>query len=373
MIVKSIAPLIAAATGKSVPVQPEQPSPMRDAMAQRITPIASGDYSTFASSMGLPSGVGYSTQGLSPKGKYSGFNTASDLETAISGQAYAQNEQANAWAEGLKSLATKRAEQISSDQYMLGQQALPVTRLANDMNPQTQLPAEIVALRRSQLAQVAPVVQEQYQKALGTYQQVQDTPISQYAQAIATKQYGMNPALAAGTFGTEYDAKAINNLLNQQSMENTGLPLDAYKAALAQQRGDLTWQSTQNNLNNEKYLADVSKATAVDAKKLATASNLNPEQLAGVVGNDYAVEGGTTTFVEQAQNAQVLMGQGKYSDAYANAKSLMANPSTATLGQALLGYINMMSQMANLGGSRSINASAYASAMPASSTDITGP
>jgi hypothetical protein len=364
MIVKSIAPLMAAATGKPIVTEPEEPSPLRDAMSSRIMPAATGDYSTFATSMGLPSTVNYSTQGLSPKGKYSGFNTASDLETAISGQAYSQNQQANAWAEGLRSLATKRAEQVSSDEYMLGQQALPASRLANEPSRMTQLPAETVAYRRSQLAQVAPQVQEQYQRALGTYQQVQDTPMSQYAQAIATRQYGMNPALAAGTFGTEYDVKAMNNLLNQQSMESTGLPLDAYKAAIAQQRGDLNWQSTQRSLNNEKYLADVSAATAVDAKKLATASNLSPEQLAGVVGSTYQIEGGSTTFVDEALNIQALMGEGKYNDAYGNARALIADPATSSLGMALLGYVNMLAQMANLGGSRAINASAYASAIP---------
>lgn len=365
---------MAAATGKPIVTEPEEPSPLKDAMTSRIMPAATGDYSTFAQSMGLPGNVGYSTQGLSAKGKYSGFNTASDLETAIAGQAYSQNEQANAWAEGLKSLATKRAEQISSDEYTLGQQALPITRLAGDLNVMPQLPADIVAYRRANLAQVAPQVREQYDRALTTSQQVQDTPMSQYARAIATRQYGMNPALAAGTFGTEFDVEAMKNMLDQQSMEQTGLPLDAYKAALAQQRSDASWVKTQRELTNDQYLADISRATAIDAKRLAAASNLSPEQLAGIVGNQYAIEGGSTTFIEQAQNAQELMGRGKYNDAYANARALLANPDTSSLGMALLGYVNMMAQMANLGGSRSINASAYANAMPPGSTDsITGP
>lgn len=359
MIAKSIAPLIAAATGKPVKAEEPTASPMGEAFSQRLMP-ASGDYASFSQSMGLPGQVGYSSAGLSPKGKYSGFNTGSDLETAITGQAYSQNEAANAWAQNLKSLAEQRVGRMDEDRKSLNISS--VNRLggvfSRDLAKQ-QLPVEILQYRREMLDEAQPIVQQEYQKALRTSEQVEETPMSQYARAIATKQYGMNPALAAGTFGTDFDVQAYEDLRNEQAMGETGMPYDAYRTALEDQYKTEQRALAAETATSKAKSAEVSKALGINADRLATASNMTAPQLYETIGRTYNYDGQEVTFNDQASAALQLMAEGKQTEALANAQILLSNPETNPLGMALLGYVNMLNQMMNLGGGRALGAEAY--------------
>lgn len=362
MIVNSKAKLKEAATG--VPAPPE-PSPLDStlgtALLSRIQPTAT--YGDWAKSQGLGAGVPVTGMGLSSKGKYGGYYTSTDLETAITGEAMARNAEANAYAQNMRDLAAKRQEQV--------QQTLTSQLRGLGNVPSGDRMAH-------QTASASPQAKELYDWATGrqgaldqtvqTASQIESTPVSDYARAIATQRYGMNPALAAGTFGPAYDAKMYEALNDQAYMQEYGMPYSAYKEQKATDEAALGKKLAQEKLARDEMdrqrLAYTSAAIGADATKLASASGLTPEQiydttskehvLGYVDKNDKPIEtipgepipAGAipvkATFGQLAATALSDIQNGDYESARQTASSLLYSPGTETLGRLLSGYVNQL-------------------------------
>lgn len=360
MIVNSKAKLKEAATG--IPAPPE-PSPLDStlgsALLSRIQPTAT--YSDWSKSQGLGGGVPVTGMGLSPKGKYGGFYTSTDLETAISGEAMARNAEANAYAQSMRDLAAKQQEQIGNT---VSSQLRAMQGTENYMGPV----GPGTSAKAKELQDWATGRQNALGQNVEIASQIESTPMSDYARAIATQRYGMNPALAAGTFGPGYDAKMYEALNDQAYMQAYGMPYSAYKEQKAADEAAFGKQLAQEKLSRDEMdrqrLAFTSQAIGVDATKLASASGLTPEQiydttskehvLGYVDANDKPIEtipgepipAGAipvkATFGQLAATALSDIQNGDYESARQTAASLLYSPGTETLGRLLSGYVNQL-------------------------------
>lgn len=284
MIANSKAKLIEAATGKApTPPTPPIATPKGQALLGTISPQST--YEDFLVGADLVSPVA-PTQGLSSKGRYGGFYTAGDLETAITGEAWQRNAAAADWAQSLRDLAMKSTGQLKT----VAQQTNPQAALRQRLDLLTTNPASPKA---AQLGQQRNMVepwteadQEYYDLAGQTYRQklkaeetagmVEQTPLSAYARAIATQRYGMNPALAAGTFGTEYDIEA-QKALRDEAYYNRGFA--GYEDFLKQQ--ELEYKMGERAASEEEDVLDRALATGdVGSVEAAMAEfGLEPAQL----------------------------------------------------------------------------------------------
>lgn len=203
-------------------------------------------YSSIMGGLGIGSTPDYG-QGLSKKGKYGGFYTASDLESAIGGRAV---DTRSMLSSSLRGLAESRYQQLNPmyKQYGLGV-ALPggQTGALAQMVGKTGKPGFVsqgfVLTDKKREAAMSQPGMSEYQAALGkwyqqniapaeealsTAQQIEATPYSQIARSLATSQYGMNPALAASKFA-DLDTREYERARDAQYLANYGVPYQQYK------------------------------------------------------------------------------------------------------------------------------------------------
>lgn len=377
-LVQDRSKLVEAATGKPAPA-PVQPLDTAFGAAL-LSKIGGGQRSTmptpqiptyedWAQSQGLSNAVPVTSAGLSSKGKYGGYYTASDLETAITGEAMARNQQAADYAQSMRDLATKRLGDVAQT---YGSQLGALQKMG------TQTPKDLLGgIMSPEAAQKEQVLQDWYneqQSQLGgmkaTASQIEQTPMSQYARAIATQRYGMNPALAAGTFGPAYDVAQYKNLLDQQSMEQYGMPYDEYKKQMEAQAAApskaLAQEQVLRTETDRQALAAVSSQLNMDATGLAKSAGLTPTQLYQATSdqNQYTIaytdasgnpvqadEKGqlppgavpvNRTFSDMAGLVNNDIRNGDYESARQTADSLLYNPDTMVLGRLLAAYINQL-------------------------------
>ena len=347
--------LIEKATG-AAPVEPESPlaSPYGKAMLNTLPTAAS--YTDFlgATNLAAPAPAG---QGLSSKGKYGGFYTTSDLETAIRGEAEQRNAASNAWAESLRNLAAKAtgtARQTGQNRYMaddigeLGEyarEAFPTSLRAPakalfggyDAPGQTMAPAE----RRAEEQTYGALAGETLRQKVGaeeTASMVEDTPMSVYARAVATQRYGMNPALAAGIFGTDYDVESAKALRDQQALQAGFVDYAEYEQAMEEQEGAYGKQLAEEKLyrdeENRQAAQLASQALGVDATRLASQSGVTPKQLYDALQ--------TTDVAAVTADVAQLIEEGSFEDARTTAEAYLYNPGTEVVGRILNAYINQI-------------------------------
>jgi hypothetical protein len=228
-IFRDKAPLVEAATGKKPAAAPmPTETPMGKALLQKVSPVAS--YEDYATAQGFPTGVPVTNLGLSPEGKYGGYYNKEDLETAIAGEAQARNVSGLDYAQTLRDLAAKRQSQIG--QTIASQlapsrvEAFYSGEAANDPRM-----AALSEFRQRGLSEASDLT--------ATAQQIERTPMSQYARAIATNRYGINPALAAGMFGPEYEM-AQAKLMRDQAFFDPQAGVLGYEDFLKQEDRDYT-------------------------------------------------------------------------------------------------------------------------------------
>lgn len=337
------AKLVEAATGVPAPA-PQNPleSPKGRALTNRLTPRKT--FGDFVQTVGIAEPAS-PTQGLSPEGKYGGFYTASDLETAITGEAVLANQATAQWAADLDRLARSRATEARKAQQQEWEAAgyQSFAPQAGPMSPQAMQNQEAARLRNlyqgmSQAQQVssqfAPFYSELGQ-ARKEAEAIEDIPITQYARAIATRKYGMNPNLAAGVFGTEFEAEQTQNLRDQQYLDLYGVTEADFRAAQERE-----YQAGQRALAAEKRLVDQALATrdpellaneylqsqsaevrdlfyldtlsnvlGANAKGIITASGLTPQQAysASTRGIDVAETGERITLESELNNIDDLL------------------------------------------------------------------
>ena len=232
MLARDKSKLVEAATGQKAPDPiPFAETPMGKAMLQKVQPPT--DYATFAASQGLSADVPVTTMGLSSEGKYGGYYSKEDLNKAIIGEAEARQLQNFDYAQSLRDLAASRTSQINrtiSSQLAPLYQGSPYGATIDVSAPGVK---QLAAFKERTMGEVSQLG--------ATAQQIEDTPVSAYARAIATRRYGMNPALAAGTFGSDVDVQAYEQRRNALSLAETGKPYDVVR----QEAADLQSETTQ--------------------------------------------------------------------------------------------------------------------------------
>lgn len=345
-------PLVKAATGVEPPPQPKPTdTAMGQAMMQKLMPAPS--YGDFMSQAGLTTQPLSSTMGLSPEGKYGGFYTASDLDKAIRGETMSRNQELLDYASSLRELASKQRGQLQG--ALSSQVAGTAERLGRAYTmPYAPMTQETEAYGKRRMAELAQgdVLAEQ----------IEATPTSQLAQAIATRKYGVNPALAAGMYGTEYDIESQKALRDQYYYE-TGQGY-GYEDAMAQQereQRDLTdfiAQAKRTQDPNELYAASeysqevrdlyynqlASDKLNMNAAKLFSAAQVTPEQGYALLNTPIPTQDGDVTFSDLANNALAAVQAGDEGAAFAAADALSFEEDLKKrmLGRLLATYVDSL-------------------------------
>lgn len=372
-IVRDRNKLVEAATGqKPEPTPPPIASTYGQALASKLPTV--GTYADFTKAQGLSQGVPVTTQGLSSEGKYGGYYTASDLETAIAGEAMARNQQAMDYAQSLRDLATKRTGDIRRTYtsqlgaLQRGANLTPKDLFGGYFRDQGDA-AKARQLEEYQTEKLGEVGQ-----TYDTAAMIEETPMSQYARAVATQRYGMNPALAAGTFGTEFDIKQQQNLLDQQYLDTYGMSEADYRAAQERE-----YQQGQRDIAEEKrlvqqaldtrapellqnrelqgasaavrdlyYTDTLSKAIGANAKNIITASGLTPQQAYTAATQSFVVDdttGEKISFQSEQQQINGLLQQGKFDEAIERVTRLIYTRAEP-VGRLLSSYVVSLARAA---------------------------
>lgn len=383
MIARTKDKLVEAATGVPAPAPtPATASPMGMAMASKVSPRKG--FEDFLTTTGLIT-PGLSNEGLSSKGRYSGFNTSTELERAITGEALMANEEANRWASDLKALATARAGQARQAQGQEWQMRAPKAYepQMGPMSPQATQKEEAARLgtlykglsEAQQLSnEFAPFYGELAQSRQ-TAEDVENIPASQYARALATRKYGMNPALAAGTFGTDFDIEVAQDLRDQYYYETgQGLGYQDYVSRLAreQSQADREEQAFRQSVADAVKSQDpqalydvmdysqeardlyynqlVSQELGMDAARLFRAAQVTPEQGYNLTQARVPIgeDGATANFAELADQAAQQIANDDEAGAFATANQLIFSEDEGTrmLGRLLATYVDNLARAA---------------------------
>lgn len=239
--------------------------------------------------------------GRSTQGKYSGFYSAGDLESAIKGSAIGLRENVPAQ---LESKASARYQAMDK----LYRQALgSVVPFTTEYDPRRSSAgnfriAETLAstpslkqARRDVSEYMIPLgswYQEQAEPAeqyVEAAQQLRETPLSELATSIATRQYGMNPNLAIGKFAG-LDAEYFPTLRNKEYMDKYGMSYDEYKF---EEEKKATAEKDYQTKLDASIKGSVESSTGIALDKLKTASGKTAQQMADAFSKQFDIDGET--------------------------------------------------------------------------------
>jgi hypothetical protein len=283
----------------------EPTSPTRNMLTTSVSPAdaynPTSQYMGLMSSLGMEQDSNYGA-GLSKKGKYGGFYTASDLESAIGGRAV---ETRSMLAQQLRGLAEQRygqltpmyqqARQSSIGRFVPGGETGALAQLYAGKSPG--FVSQGFTLNKKSSDILASPQEEGYRKslnewftsnlapaeeALKTAAQVETTPLSDLARAIAVKQYGMNPGLARSKFA-DLDTREYERQRDAQYLQRYGVPYQQFEdirkaeeeAVETEQAG---YQRSQKLVEDAAVKA-VEEATGFSASVLKNISGRTPEYL----------------------------------------------------------------------------------------------
>ena len=232
--------------------------------------------------------------GLSAKGKYSGFFSAGDQEAAIvgaatdlKGDAAIYRAKADAFMKKLDPIYGEAAKGPSRAFTSQGTAQMPGVDPRRSVTPGGYIDKIVNPSRKyaNQLndwytQQSAPAIKYQ-----ATADQIDRTPISQFATQIATNSYGMNPDLAAGKFAG-LDAIYYKQQQDANSMAVNKMPYDEYKA----QQEDLAFGTTDKKINagiEAEAAANLDQISGVGSKFLSTATGQTAAQMYATVTPEF--------------------------------------------------------------------------------------
>lgn len=306
-----------------------------------------------------------SLQGLSSKGKYGGFTTQDQLNQAVFGEAVGQRAGALGYAADVRDFASRRMADINK----------ALTEAETKYQPTTRLPADIPATRTDAfmdegVGKLTPMGEKytaqelsDYRTAMQDYarraammptqqlemaQDISQTPLYQYARAIATNKYGMNPYQAIGEFGPELDLRAYEDTRDVMSIMQEGVPYEIAqeqeREALAQTERDYQYGQRAQAALKDDIVAYIESATGVSQNRLRQLTGMSNDMMFNAIIDDEQLPGTTPeqkvsnfrslvantidTFIKgtEEEKVQVLNG----------INQLMANPDRPGVGQLLL-------------------------------------
>ncbi len=270
---------------------------------------------------------GTTSAGRSSRGKYAGFYSGGDLDAAIRGSTFNLKENI---ASQLKGIANKRMATLGS---MRGKALADASRqiYANKYNfispsaataPAT--PGMAVAPGgfvdkyvnpiRQYSSQLADWYAEQAKPAedyLATASQIENAPASELAATIATRQYGMNPNLALGKFGT-LDTEYSNRQRDLLSMQEYGMPYQQYQDQQKAQRDQAKLITDQNMAT---MTSTIQGLTGLSAKRLSETTGQTVDQMYGTLNKQYDVDGEVYNGAGAVEEVLKLLNAGDQQDA----------------------------------------------------------
>jgi hypothetical protein len=206
----------------------------------------------------LMTGLTRPSGGLSSEGKYGGFYSAGDLETAISGSAMRFATEAPS---ALRSGASQRYAQLDPMYGIAQRQYLMPGAYDKDMQKKY-----VRQLGEWYAQNAAPA--EEY---LATAQQIESTPVSNLATAIASQTYGMNPDLARGKFAG-LDKRMFEEQRDIEYRQRFGVPYEQYKFAQEQ-------NTSAARDAAKSQIAQIEAATGSTIGQIRDYSRLNDQSL----------------------------------------------------------------------------------------------
>lgn len=278
-----------------------------------------------ASGSSLLSGFNRASGGLSEKGKYSGFFSAGDQEAAIvgaatdlKGDAAIYRAKADAFMKKLDPMYGEAAKgpgryfQAERGGYNSAQ--MPGVDPRRPVTPGGYVDKIVNPSRRyaNQLndwyaQQSAPAVKYQ-----ATADQIERTPISEFATQIATNSYGMNPDLARGKF-SGLDAIYYKQQQDANSMAKYGMPYDEYQ----KQQEDLAYGTKNKKINSAieaEAASELDAIAGVGSSFLSAATGQTAAQMYNVAENEFTFTDPTDGQKKQANGLYVIQQYSTYLD-----------------------------------------------------------
>lgn len=251
------------------------------------------------------SGVGYGTAGLDPS--VSGYTGTSHV---------AAPADVPGWGDGLRGMSIGRPSAGGADilnafdeqrasNAKFQELADALDSIQGSVAAATQMP-RIGADRAQQSAKLWQAeqpswkAQNDYQSALDEWlasgsdkylgqqefaQQASNVPYSVYAQRAASD-YGVDPNLAMGWFGTNEDNADWRTQRDAQSIAANGMPYSEFQSALTGLERDAAQAADQQTQAQETAMNDaIYQVTGQDGAQLAQAVNVTPSQLYDMVAD----------------------------------------------------------------------------------------
>ena len=259
--------------------------------------------------------------GLSAKGKYSGFFSAGDQEAAIIGAATDLKGDAAIYRAKADAFINKL------DPMYLGarNKAQSITRNSMGFNPQSSSAAnfrmfeETSQDRSNPLRAYATELNDWYSKQSApavkyraTADQIEATPISEFATQIATNSYGMNPDLARGKFAG-LDATYYKQQQDADSMAKYGKPYDEYQ----KEQEDLAYGTRNKKINSAveaEAASELDAIAGVGSSFLSAATGQTAAQMYKVAENEFSFTDPKDGQKKQANGLYVIKQYSTYLD-----------------------------------------------------------
>jgi hypothetical protein len=242
----------------------------------------------------LLSGFNRASGGLSAKGKYSGFFSAGDQQAAIEGAAMdlksdaaTYRAKADAFMKKLDPVYGEASKGPSRAFTSQGTAQMPGVDPRRSVTPGGYIDKIVNPSRKyaNQLndwyaQQSAPAV-----KYRATAEQIERTPISEFATQIATNSYGMNPDLARGKFAN-LDETYYKQQRDANSMANYGMPYDEYKA----QQDELDFGTRDKKITaaDEAFAArELDRVTGIGSNYLSATTGQTAQQMYAITSQQF--------------------------------------------------------------------------------------
>lgn len=265
--------------------------------------------------------------GLSAKGKYSGFFSAGDQQSAIEGAARGIKDSAKTYRAKADAFINKLdpiyGEASKGPSRAFTSQGTAQMPGVNEKNWQKVTPGgyidKIVNPSRKYANQLNDWYTKQSAPAIdyrATADQIESTPISALATRIATSAYGMNPDLAAGkffgldkTYFAEQEDAAAQAVI-QKEADKLGIPATEYKSYKETEAANAKITSGIP----KQYQSLVEKTTRFKASDLESATNQTSEQLYSSFASQFDFTDPDTSTPTVANGAGVISKLRKYID-----------------------------------------------------------
>lgn len=266
----------------------------------------SGQYDQWRQQQGFMPDNYTPTFGRTDDGAYAGFKTQGLLQAAVKGAGESLRDQDRYQAQALQQMADQQLQSVMS-QYEAGQkdtdpvkaaqmQHMPSPGSSSDMDPMTLLRADRMNRdadreQRAKLAHNEDVARwaadaaDPYYEAIDFAQQVENTPLRDYATKAAAM-YGVDPMVARGWYDEKSQLGDYRDQRDLESIDNFGAPYSDYQQAYNQMtRQDEQMANEATDAEEQQARDYISQVSGIDPTALASGAKMDMPTLFSVVSS----------------------------------------------------------------------------------------